>query len=185
MILPIYAYGQPVLRKVAEDIDQQYEDLSGLIESMFETMRNARGVGLAAPQIGKSIRLFVVDTQQMDKPDEPQKGIRKVFINAQLLDESGDLWTYEEGCLSIPDIHADVDRKPVIQIRYLDEHWKEHTETYEGVNARVIQHEYDHIEGILFIDHMRPLKKRMIKGKLEKIKKGDIDVNTPMRFVKP
>ncbi len=184
MILPIYAFGQPVLRKVAEDIDDRFEDLNDLIQNMFETMRNARGVGLAAPQIGKSIRLFIVDTQQMDKPDEAPKGIRKVFINAQIIEESGDLWVYEEGCLSIPDIHAEVERKPVITIRYLDEEWKEHTETYEGVNARVIQHEYDHIEGILFIDHMRPLKKRMIKGKLDRIKKGDIEVSNPMRFVK-
>lgn len=184
MILPIYAFGQPVLRKVAEDIDQDYKDLDTLIENMFETMRNARGVGLAAPQIGKSIRLFIVDTRQIDKPDEPAKGIKKAFINARLLDESGDPWVYEEGCLSIPDIHSDIERKPTIRIKYFDQDWKEHDETFEGVNARVIQHEYDHIEGVLFIDHMRPLKRRMIKGKLEKIKKGDIEVTSPMRFVK-
>ncbi len=184
MILPIYAFGQPVLRKVAEDIDNGFEDLDGLIDNMFETMRNAKGVGLAAPQIGQSIRLFIVDTQQIDKTDEAPVGIKKVFINAQLLDESGDPWVYEEGCLSIPEIHADIERKKEITIRYLDQDWKEHTESYEGVNARVIQHEYDHIEGILFVDHMRPLKKRMIKGKLERIKKGDIEVKSPMRFVK-
>jgi peptide deformylase len=184
MILPIYAFGQPVLRKVAEEIEESFENLDELVENMFETMRNARGVGLAAPQIGQSIRLFIVDTQQMDKPDEPPTGIRKTFINAQMLDESGDPWVYEEGCLSIPEIHADVERKSVIHLRYFDQEWKEHTETFAGVNARVIQHEYDHIEGILFIDHMRPLKKRMIKGKLERIKKGDIEVKSPMRFVK-
>jgi peptide deformylase len=184
MILPIFAFGQPVLRKVAENIDASFDDLNGLIENMFETMHNARGVGLAAPQIGKSIRVFIVDTVQLDKPDEKPTGIRKVFINAQLLTESGEPWVYEEGCLSIPDIHADVERKSVIKIRYLDEHWNEHIEIYEGVNARVIQHEYDHIEGVLFIDHMRPLKRRMIKGKLEKIKKGEVDVKSPMRFVK-
>ncbi len=184
MILPIFAFGQPVLRKVADDIDNSFEDLNGLIENMFETMRNARGVGLAAPQIGQSIRLFIIDTQQMDKDAEEPTGIKKVFLNAQLLDESGDPWIFEEGCLSIPEIHADIERKSTIRIKYQDQDWNEHTETFDGVTARVIQHEYDHIEGILFVDHMRPLKKRMIKGKLERIKKGDIEVKSPMRFVK-
>jgi peptide deformylase len=184
MILPIYAYGQPVLRKVSQDIEQDYTDLKGLIEDMWQTMYSARGVGLAAPQIGRDIRLFIVDTLQLDKPEKKAVGFKKVFINAHLLDESGEPWLYEEGCLSIPDLHAEVERKPVIHLRYLDEHWKEHTETFEGVNARVIQHEYDHIEGILFIDRMKPLKRRMINRKLEKIRKGEIDTDHPMRFVK-
>ena len=184
MILPIYAYGQSVLRKVAEPITADYKDLEGLISDMYQTMYNAKGVGLAAPQIGRDIRLFVVDTTQLDKEDQKAAGIKKVFINAVLLDESGEPWFYEEGCLSIPDIHVEIERKPEVHIRYMDETFTEHTERYDGFNARVIQHEYDHIEGILFIDHMKPLKRRMINRKLEKIKKGEIETNHPMRFVK-
>lgn len=184
MILPIYAYGQSVLRKVAHPIEPDFKDLKGLVEDMFQTMYSARGVGLAAPQIGKDIRLFIVDTEQLDKPEKEAVGFKKVFINAQLLDESGDPWLYEEGCLSIPDIHVEIERKPVIHIRYFDETWTEHVESFDGINARVIQHEYDHIEGILFIDRMKPLKRRMINRKLEKIKKGDIESSHPMRFVK-
>lgn len=184
MILPIYAYGQSVLRKVSHAIEPDYQNLSELIEDMFQTMYAARGVGLAAPQVGKDIRLFVMDTLQLEKPKKDFNGFKKVFINAQLLDESGVPWLYEEGCLSIPDIHVEIERKPVIHIRYHDEHWKEHIETYEGVNARVIQHEYDHIEGILFIDRMKPLKRRMINRKLEKIKKGDVETTHLMRYVK-
>jgi peptide deformylase len=184
MILPIYAYGQPVLRKIAVPIEPDYKDLKGLIEDMFQTMYSARGVGLAAPQIGKEIRLFVADTLQLEKPERNHKGFKKVFINAQLLDESGETWLYEEGCLSIPDIHVEIERMPVIHLRYLDEDFKEHTESFDGFNARVIQHEYDHIEGKLFIDRMKPLKRRMINRKLEKIKKGEIDTDHPMRYVK-
>ena len=184
MILPIYAYGQPVLRKKSVPIDQQYPGLESLIQDMYDTMYSAKGVGLAAPQIGKDIRLFVIDTIQINKKDQASTGIKRVFINAEILDESGEPWLYEEGCLSIPDIHVEIERNPTIRIRYFDEQWKEHTETYEGVNARVIQHEYDHIEGVLFIDRMKPLKRRMINRKLEKIKRGEIDTNHPMRFVK-
>ncbi len=184
MILPIYAYGQPVLRRKADPIDARYPDLAPLIRDMFETMYAARGVGLAAPQIGKSIRLFVIDTLQLDKQDPHEQGFKKVFINAQLLDESGDPWTYEEGCLSIPEIHVEIERQTRIHIRYFDENWNEHVESYAGVNARVIQHEYDHIEGVLFIDRMKPLKRRMINRKLEKIRKGEIDVPHAMRFAK-
>lgn len=182
MILPIYAYGQPVLRKKAKPITKDYPELENLIQDMFETMYNAKGVGLAAPQIGKDIRLFVVDTVQLDKPDTKAAGIKKVFINAEILDEEGDLWSYEEGCLSIPDIHADIERQPRIRIRYMDENWDEHIEEFEKINARVIQHEHDHIDGILFIDRMKPLRKRLIKGKLEKIKKGEAEVGHPMRY---
>lgn len=184
MILPIYAYGQPVLRKVALPIEPDYKDLSALIENMYETMYNAKGVGLAAPQIGKDIRLFIMDTIQLDKPEKKIDGIKKVFINAEILDESGEPEFYEEGCLSIPDIHVDVERKPTVRVRYMDEAFQEHTETFEGFNARVIQHEYDHIQGVLFIDYMKPLKRRIINRKLEKIKRGDIETNHPMRFVK-
>ena len=184
MILPIYAYGQPVLRKQSVDITKDYPDLKQLIADMYETMYAAKGVGLAAPQIGKDIRLFVVDTLQLDKKNQTAVGFKKVFINAQMLDESGDPWVYEEGCLSIPDIHVDIERNPSIRLRYLDEEFNEHEEVFEKINARVIQHEYDHIEGVLFIDRMKPLKRRLINGKLEKIKRGDIDVKHPMRFVK-
>ena len=184
MILPIYAYGQPVLRKKSSPISKDYPKLGELIADMYETMYAAKGVGLAAPQIGKDIRLFVIDTIQLDKKNETNTGIKKVFINAELIEESGELWSYEEGCLSIPDIHSEIERTPSIRIRYFDEEWNEHTETFEKINARVIQHEHDHIEGILFIDKMKPLRKRLINGKLEKIKRGDVDVVYPMRFIR-
>ena len=184
MILPIYAYGQPVLRKQSVDITKDYPDLKQLIADMYETMYAAKGVGLAAPQIGKDIRLFVVDTLQLDKKNQTAVGFKKAFINAQMLDESGEPWVYEEGCLSIPDIHVDIERNPSIRLRYLDEEFNEHEEVFEKINARVIQHEYDHIEGILFIDRMKPLKRRLINSKLERIRKGEIDVKHPMRFVK-
>lgn len=184
MILPIFAYGQPVLRKKSIDIAKDYPELPKLIDDMYETMYSAKGVGLAAPQIGKDIRLFVIDTLQLDKKNSTSTGFKKVFINAQMLDESGDLWVYEEGCLSIPDIHVDIERNPTIRLRYFDENFIEYDEVFEKINARVIQHEYDHIEGILFIDRMKPLKRRLINSKLEKIKRGDISINHPMRFVK-
>lgn len=184
MILPIYAYGQSVLRKVGQPIGPDYKDLGQLIEDMYETMYNAHGVGLAAPQVGRDIRLFVVDTMQLDKPDQPAKGFKRAFINAELLEEDGAPWMYEEGCLSIPDLHADIERNPVIRLRYQDIDWNIHEETFDGYNARVIQHEYDHIEGILFIDRMKPLKRRMINRKLEKIKKGEVDIDHPMRFAR-
>lgn len=184
MILPIYAYGQPVLRKKSVTITNDYPDLANLIADMYETMYSAKGVGLAAPQIGRDIRLFVIDTLQLDKKDKVANGMKQVFINAQMVDESGDPWLYEEGCLSIPDIHVEIERNPTIRLKYYDAEWNEHMETFDGVNARVIQHEYDHIEGILFIDRMKPLKRRMINRKLEKIKKGEIESKHPMRFVK-
>jgi len=184
MILPIIAYGHSVLKKVAVDIDKDFEGLNTLIENMWETMYNADGVGLAAPQIGKSIRLFLIDTIQVMDEGEEDKGIKKVFINAQILEEEGDLWAYEEGCLSIPNIRGDVERNKVIKIKYLDESFNEHVETIEGINARVIQHEYDHIEGLLFTEKLKPLKKRMIKRKLEAIKKGNIQVEYRMKFPK-
>lgn len=184
MILPIYAYGQPVLRKKSLPIAENHSGLDNLIQDMWDTMYSAKGVGLAAPQIGKDIRLFVIDTTQLDKKEITPEGIKRVFINAELSDESGDPWLYEEGCLSIPDIHVEIERNPVIRLTYVDVEWKAHTEIFSGVNARVIQHEYDHIEGILFIDRMKPLKRRMINRKLEKIKKGDIETKHPMRFLK-
>ena len=189
MILPIYAYGQPVLKKVDEEISPDYPGLKELRENMWETMRHADGVGLAAPQIGLSIRLFVMDTltpqeEEREKSGkEPEyQGIRKVFINAEMLEETGKDNTFEEGCLSIPDITGDVDRLDTIKIRYMDENFVEHTEVFDGTNARVIQHEYDHLEGILFVEKLKPLKKRMIQRKLDKMKKGLIKADYKMKF---
>lgn len=182
MILPIYAYGQPVLKKVAEEIDKDYPFLEELIANMWETMYNAQGIGLAAPQIGRSIRLFVVDSIQMEEEDKPFKGIKKVFINAQKIEEAGPISEYEEGCLSIPDIRGDVNRPQRLTIRYFDENFVEHTETFEDLNARVVQHEYDHIEGILFTEHLKPLKRRLVKRKLDKIKKGKVKLEYRMKF---
>lgn len=189
MILPIVAYGDPVLRKKAKDITAEYPKLDELITNMWETMYNAHGVGLAAPQVGLPIRMFMVDTTPFADDDElteaEQKqldGFKKVFINAKIEEENGKEWDFNEGCLSIPDIREDVKRKPEINITYLDEDFKEHTETFDGLLARVIQHEYDHIEGILFTDKLSTLKKRLLKSRLEKISKGKINVDYRMRF---
>ncbi|MFB9053009.1 peptide deformylase [Formosa undariae] len=191
MILPIVAYGDPVLKKVGQDIDPDYPKLNELLDNMFETMYNAFGVGLAAPQIGLPIRLFVIDTtpfsEDEDLSEDEQKalnGFKKVFINAQITVEEGDEWAFNEGCLSIPDVREDVFRKPKVTIEYQDENFKSHVETYEGLVARVIQHEYDHIDGILFTEKLSTLKKRLIKGRLENISKGKINVEYKMRFPK-
>lgn len=182
MILPIYAYGQPVLKKVAKDIGPDYPNLEELLLNMWETMYNAEGVGLAAPQIGLGIRLFLVDTVQTETDETKGEGIKKAFINAQKIEETGPKWTYEEGCLSIPDIRGDVDRQPILTIRYLDENFMEHTETFSGINARVIQHEYDHIDGILFTEKLKPIKRRLVKRKLEKIRKGKVEADYRLKF---
>jgi peptide deformylase len=188
MVLPIIAYGDPVLKKKAEDITKDYPNLDTLLANMFETMYNAYGVGLAAPQIGLPIRLFLVDTAPFsddDLSEEEQmalKVFKRVFINAKILDEEGKEWAFNEGCLSIPDVREDVYRKPKITVEYFDENFEKHTEVFDGLIARVIQHEYDHIEGVLFTDKLSGLKKRLIKGKLNKISKGEIDVDYRMRF---
>ncbi len=191
MIYPIVAYGDPVLRKVARDITPEEMDVKKLAEDMFETMYAASGVGLAAPQIGMNIRVFIVDgtpiNQNADDDediDESLVGFKKVFINAEILEEEGEEWAYEEGCLSIPGIRADVYRPETVTIRYFDTDWKEHTETYTDMAARIIQHEYDHIEGILFTDHLPPLKKQMLKKKLGNIQKGITDAEYRMKFYK-
>ena len=182
MILPIFAYGQPVLKQVGQDIEPDYPNLPELIENMWETMYNASGVGLAAPQVGLSIRLFVIDTIQiMDKGKEAE-GIKRVFINAHKVDESGEPWAYEEGCLSIPEIRGDVDRPPTLRLRWLDENFQPHEETFTGVNARVIQHEYDHIDGVLFVEHLKPVKKRLVRRKLEDIRKGKAKAEYKLKF---
>ncbi|MFZ2284672.1 MAG: peptide deformylase [Lutibacter sp.] len=189
MILPIIAYGDPILRKMCVDIDKEYPNLNELIENMKETMINAHGVGLAAPQIGKAIRLFVVDTSPFgededlsDKEREYLGGFKKVFINAKILKEEGVEWAFNEGCLSIPGITEDVFRQEKITIEYFDENFDKHIEVIEGMAARVIQHEYDHIEGVLFIDKIASLTKRLIKKKLQNITKGLVDTNYKMKF---
>ena len=184
MLLPIYAYGQPVLKKVAEPIAPDYPDLPKLLADMWETMYNADGVGLAAPQVGLSIRLFVADTTQIETEDDVKnpEGFKRVFINAQKVEEGGKMWAYEEGCLSIPKIRGDVDRPERIRLRWLDEKFEPHEATFEGLNARVVQHEYDHTEGILFTEKLKPLKKRMIQRKLDNIRVGKIGTEYKMRF---
>ena len=174
MILPIVAYGDPVLKKDSEDISKDYPALDQLIENMFETMYHAQGVGLAAPQVGLSIRLFVIDASPFEEDDAQLKGFKKVFLNAQITEESGDKWAFNEGCLSIPDVREDVFRHDTITIEYFDENFQKHTDTYDGLTARVIQHEYDHLEGILFIDYLSPLRKRLLKSKLSAIATGKV-----------
>lgn len=189
MTFPIIAYGDPVLRKVAAEINKDYPDLKSLISNMWETMYNASGVGLAAPQIGLPIRIFIVDTTPFsddeDLSEEEQKqldGFKQVFINATIEEESGEEWPFNEGCLSIPDIREDVNRKDTIKITYFDEDFNKQVKTFDGLLARVIQHEYDHIEGILFTDKLSTLKKRLLKGRLSNISKGKINVDYRMRF---
>ena len=190
MILPIRAFGDPVLRKVGKDIDKDYPELKELIDNMFDTMHSASGIGLAAPQIGLDIRLFVIDVTPLAEDEDyldirdELKDFKKVFINAQILEESGEEWKFNEGCLSIPDVREDVKRKETIVIEYFDENFVKHKETFSDIRARVIQHEYDHIEGILFTDHLSALKKKLVKGKLAKIMQGDVSVNYKMRFPK-
>lgn len=182
MIYPITAYGDPVLKEPAQDIPKDYEGLNELIEDMFTTMYHAHGVGLAAPQISKGIRLFVIDSEPMMDEGDEGKGVKKAFINPEIIEEDGEEWGFEEGCLSIPGVREVVYRPERIVIRYFDQDWNEHTDTYDGMTARVIQHEYDHIEGILFTDHLTGLKKRLIKNKLTKISKGEVDADYRMKF---
>ncbi|WP_026897456.1 peptide deformylase [Daejeonella oryzae] len=182
MKLPIIAYGDPVLRKKALDIPQDYADLEALIANMFDTMYNAHGVGIAAPQIGISLRLFVIDAAPFAEDDIVLKNFRKIFINAQILEETGDKWSFNEGCLSIPDIREDVSRSENLTISYYDENWVHHEESYSGLSARIIQHEYDHIEGKLFTDKLSPLRKAMLKNRLDSISKGYVKVDYKMKF---
>ncbi len=181
MIYPIVAYGDPVLKTPARDLDPEDSsiDLKKLIEDMFETMYHASGVGLAAPQIGLDLRIFVIDS---DKMDDEEPGVKQAFINPQILEESGEKWPYEEGCLSIPDIREDVQRQERLIIKYFDENWEEYEEEFTGMNARVIQHEYDHIQGILFTDYLSAFKKRLLRSKLHNISRGKVKVQYKMRF---
>lgn len=183
MILKIVGYGHPALRKENAMVPADHPELDVLIENMFETMYNAHGVGLAGPQVAVNYRIFVVDGTPMGEDgEEDMTDFKKVFINAQMLTETGDTWPFEEGCLSIPDLREDVHRKDTITLRYEDAQRKVHEETFTGIKARIIQHEYDHIEGILFTDHISPLRRRMMKKKLNKIAAGDIPLAYPMKF---
>jgi peptide deformylase len=174
MVYPIVVYGDPVLRKVAKEVEKG-TDLKPLIADMYETMYAASGIGLAAPQIGKSLRVFIVDGTALDEEPQDMSDFKKVFINPTLLSSDGKPWPFEEGCLSIPTIREDVLRPETVRIRYYDQEWNLKEETYDRVKARIIQHEYDHIEGKLFIDYLSPLKKKMLKGKLADISKGAVD----------
>ncbi len=192
MILPIVAYGAPVLRKVAKDVPPDYPNLQKIIDDMWETMYASNGVGLAAPQVNKDIRVFIIDSAQIfviqddeDKgkyPDEP--GIKKVFINAHIAELDGEEWSYNEGCLSIPKIREDIKRPEKIVLQYLDENLQPHKEEFIGLTARIIQHEYDHIEGKLFIDRLKPLRRKMLQGKLNDISKGKIKMDYKMMYAK-
>jgi len=190
MILPIRVYGDPILRKKAKDISESYPDLDNLIENMFQTMYEAQGIGIAAPQVGISIRLFVVDIRPLASDEEYKdiseelKTFKKVFINAKILEYIGESWKFNEGCLSIPDIREGVSRPEAIMIEYYDENFIKHTEYFSDIRARVIQHEYDHIEGILFTDKLTPLKKKIVKGKLSKITSGDLSVDYKIKTVR-
>ena len=192
MTLPIVAYGAPVLRKVCSDITPEYPNLDSLIEDMWETMYTSNGVGLAAPQVNRDIRLFVVDSSQIFKnQDEEDKGkyadepgIKQVFINAHIKQLDGSDWTYNEGCLSIPKIREDVIRPEEVMIEYVDENFQPKTEKFVGLTARVVQHEYDHIEGKLFIDYLKPLRKKMLRGKLNDISKGKLKMDYKMMYAK-
>ncbi|RMG54310.1 MAG: peptide deformylase [Bacteroidetes bacterium] len=183
MILPIVSYGHPSLRRQNAEIGPDYPNLKALIENMYETMYQAQGVGLAAPQVNIPIRLFVVDGSPMEDLDGSSlEGFKKVFINPKMGSEAGEVWPFEEGCLSIPDIREDVRRPGDIVITYQDEQFETHTESFSGLRARIIQHEYDHLEGILFTDHISQLRRRMLKSRLNKISKGQIDTTYPMKF---
>lgn len=190
MIFPIVAYGDPVLRKRAQPIEPGSMDVKAFVADMYETMYASSGIGLAAPQVGQSIRLFVVDGSAVNEGvDEEDKdpgldNFKKVFVNPEIIEEAGDDWSFEEGCLSIPGVRTEVMRPEIIVIRYFDADWNPHEEEYEGMAARIIQHEYDHIEGKLFTDYMSPLKRQLVKKKLADISKGKVDVEYKMRFPK-
>lgn len=187
MILPVIAYGDAVLRKKATEISKDYPDLNELIKNMWETMYKANGVGLAAPQVGLPIRLFIVDTKQVEEDEDghiEEKGIKQAFINATITKKNGKPYAYNEGCLSIPGVREDVMREPDISITYYDENFEKHEVEFAGTNARVVLHEYDHIEGVLFLDYLKPLKKRLLKKQLTNISKGVVDVKYKMRFPK-
>lgn len=187
MIYPIFVYGSSVLRKKAKDIPRDFKDMDQLIQDMYETMAVSDGVGLAAPQIGKSVRLFCIDATRIeadenDPEDVELKGFKKAFINPQIIEEKGDKWFFNEGCLSIPLLREDVERHSKVRIQYYDPEWNFHDEVYDGVKARIIQHEYDHLEGVMFVDRLNPLRKKLISGRLNAISKGKVKVDYNIRI---
>jgi peptide deformylase len=184
MIYPIFIYGQPVLRKKAEPVEKDYPGLAEIIANMWETMYVSDGVGLAAPQVGLSLRIFVIDGTALAEDHPEAKDFKQTFLNAEILEESGDPWYYNEGCLSVPGIREDVSRKPVIKIRFQDEQFKAHTKTFSGVRARIIQHEYDHIEGKLLIDNVSLIRKQLLRKKLNDLINGNLNVNYKVSAVK-
>jgi peptide deformylase len=184
MVYPIVVYGSPMLRKVSKEIDKDYPKLDQLIEDMYETMEVSDGIGLAAPQIGKSIRLFIIDATPMAEDDPSLEGFKKVFINPKIIEETGDKWGYTEGCLSLPNIREEVNRPSNIRIQYYDKNFEFHDEKYDGIKARIMQHEYDHLDGVLFVDLLAPLKKKLLKGKLNDIAKGKSKAAYKTRVIK-
>jgi peptide deformylase len=184
MIYPIVVYGSPVLRQIAKDIDGQYPDLDKLLADMYETMYTADGMGLAAPQIGKSVRVFVVDATTLEDEDPSLKDFRKAFINPHIMELNGESVVMNEGCLSLPKLREDVDRHNKVRIQYYDENWKFFDEVYEGLKARIIQHEYDHLDGILFIDRIPAIRKKLIKGKLNDITRGKVNISYKTKLMK-
>jgi peptide deformylase len=184
MVYPIVVYGSPVLRKKALDVERGYKELDTLVADMFETMYKSDGMGLAAPQIGKSLRVIVIDTTSMAEDDPSMKDFKKVFINPRIVKEEGEPWIFNEGCLSLPKIREDVLRKPRIHIRYYDENWQYHDEHFDGVKARILQHECDHLDGILFIDRISPLRKKILQGRLNDITRCKVDVSYKIKVLK-
>jgi peptide deformylase len=180
-IYPVFLYGSPVLRKVSKEIDRDFDGLKTLVDDMFETMYRADGMGLAAPQIGKSLRMFVVDATSLKDEDASLEDFKKAFVNPEIIEEDGEDWTFNEGCLSIPQIREDVVRKKRIRVKYYDENWNSHDEYFDSVKARIIQHETDHLNGVLFTDKVTPLKKKLLKSKLRDIAKGRVEVKYPVR----
>ena len=184
MVYPIVVYGSPILRKKAVEIEKDYPDMRQLVDDMFETMYKADGMGLAAPQIGKSIRIFIIDLTALEEDDPSLKDFKKTFINPKIIEEDGEIWTFNEGCLSLPTIREDVNRKSKIRIQYYDENFEFYDERYDGVKARVIEHEYDHLEGILFPDRLPPLRRKLLKGKLSAITKLKVDIPYKIKVMK-
>jgi len=183
MVYPIYVYGMPVLRKVAKEIDEDYPELEKVIEDMYETMYGAEGLGLAAPQVGLSIRLIVIDgSRSVDDDDHEVKNFKRILINPAIIEETGEEWEFNEGCLSIPNIREDVKRKPDVLLSYMDENFGQHEELFTGYRARVVQHELDHVNGILFTDRISPLRKRLLNGKLKAISKGNTETSYSIIF---
>ncbi|MSQ78704.1 MAG: peptide deformylase [Flavobacteriaceae bacterium] len=185
MILPIIAYGDSILRNVSKEIDRMFPNLDEFIANMYETMYATNGVGIAAPQLGIPARLFVIDSREMYNKDGIEgQGLKQIFINPEIINETGQNWEYEEGCLSIPGIRENVRRRPTIKVRFTNENWEDQTTEFDGYTARVIQHENDHLDGVLFIDKISPLKKQLIRGKLMEIQRGWVKVDYRMRFAR-